>query len=252
MVRKGSYSTSEKDGYWKEYGENGKLNEKGRYSIGKKEGPWEYFYNKYDRYFLSSKGSYANGEKEGEWYSYNRDNTQRKIYIYQNGNLIEIIKDGKENIVENGYRVGEKYYKNNRLIKTIKFIIENNKKVGEETWVDGVLTKTNRYNNNPTEKDNKIYNIYFKNKNNITISLLVRLLNSKNKWQTMGWYNIKPGKDAYIGDTENSIVYYYAEGGNGKWSGSNYRNFKGKRYGFAKWVIKKKGGGKRRLWFGNN
>lgn len=79
--------------------------------------------------------------------------------------------------------------------------------------------------------------LYFFNDCYYPVDLLIRFKNLNGEWQTKGWYKIAPGKSAYIEDTRNSIVYWYAQDKTGTWSGNNYKSFKGKSYGFKKWEI---------------
>jgi len=255
----GKYKNNKKDGYWKEYGKSGKLNNKGRYVLGKKEGFWEFYYNRYAKYGLSSNGNYANAKREGRWRFFNLDGTQSKIVVYQNGDRIETIKDGKNYIIGNGYITGENHYKNNRLIKTVKYIIENNKNVGEETWINGILKETNRYytssntaqnasaGHNSTSKRDIIYKIHFKNKCRKEIHLFIRFLNSYGKWQSKGWWTIRPGKTVYVNDTKNRILYFYALSKKRAWRGNHYKTYKGKRYPMKRWEITQKGGAMRTM-----
>ena len=54
-------------------------------------------------------------------------------------------------------------------------------------------------------------------------------------WRTDGWYFLDPEQRKHAADTENRLIYFYAEATAGEdyyWSGSNDQPFKGARYRF--------------------
>jgi antitoxin component YwqK of YwqJK toxin-antitoxin module len=88
------------------------------------------------------------------------------------------------------------------------------------------------------DQEEKYYRVHFQNKCPNDVSLLVRILNDEDEWETKGWYTVKSKESLHIVDTKNAVVYYYAQSGDLLWKGDNERDFEGKTYEFAKWEIK--------------
>lgn len=61
---------------------------------------------------------------------------------------------------------------------------------------------------------------------------------NKRRWKSIGWFKISKGQTAYIGDTYNKIIYFYATtstdffGNYREWKGNYGFYFNGKTYGF--------------------
>mgnify|MGYP000091332665 CR=1 FL=1 len=215
----GDYIDDRKDGYWKEYDEKGfgwegnyiGVPDKDNYVIKEKNGVWKFYdVNKDGTHFLSKKGKYLNGKREGEWNDYLADGSKGDIEIYKNGEIVKHINNGKH------------------------YIIEEYSTVGHELWEEGKLIKTVRY-----DEEEKVYKINFRNKTNDDVDLLIRILNKNNKWENHGWYYLDPGETAYLEDTKNRILYYYAESKNKVWKGKNNRAFNGEKYPMKKFELAK-------------
>lgn len=69
----------EKEGYWEEYYDNGKLAHKGSYKDGIYDGYCELYY--FDGKPMS-KGSYKNREPDGLWLHYNHDGALQQIIFH--------------------------------------------------------------------------------------------------------------------------------------------------------------------------
>ena len=133
LVGRNSYKNNQKEGYWKEYFENGKLKSEGYYKNGIKNGYWKN-YNQKDK--LETEGNYINGLKEGMWKKYweNSVNLKSKCNYtnnLKNGTLIEYIKNNntKNNDIyrkieyKNGIRDG--YYQEFKSNKSSIFLFKH-------------------------------------------------------------------------------------------------------------------------------
>ena len=105
----------ERDGFWKEYYDSGKLRAEGRYSKDIREGDWRFYHENGE---LEQQGAYRAGSPEGDWFWYH-DNGQllREEYYFnglQDGRMTEYDKEGeiitKGEYIE-GKRIGEWYFK---------------------------------------------------------------------------------------------------------------------------------------------
>lgn len=105
----------ERDGFWKEYYDSGKLRGEGRYKKDIRDGEWKYYH---ENGKLEQLGAYREGKPEGEW-SWYHDNGSllREEYYFkglQDGLMTENDKEG--NVVTKGQyiegkRNGEWYFK---------------------------------------------------------------------------------------------------------------------------------------------
>lgn len=120
---------------------------------------------------------------------------------------------------------------------TIKEYLEKEKakalKAGNQKKADGFQSLVNVIDNS------KRFKIYFKNKTSEKVEVAVRYKNMDGEWETGGWYHIDPGDDAYLVETKNSIIYYYAEAiyEDWVWSGDDnyyYVRNSDKKFGFKK------------------
>lgn len=112
----------ERDGYWKEYFDDGRLRAEGLYDKDKKSGTWKYFY---PSGAMEQQGSYRDGKPEGTW-----------KWFYESGRLI------REESYFNGIADGvmTEYDEEGRIITSGKFI--EGRQEGEWTYtVAGTLVK---------------------------------------------------------------------------------------------------------------
>jgi antitoxin component YwqK of YwqJK toxin-antitoxin module len=248
-IEEGYYTNGKRSGHWKFF-EDGNLEQEGPYFNGKKHGEWKFYgtniYSKKTR--LNRKGQYNNGQQNGKWVYYNKDGNQNEYSIYENGNKVKNVKDG----IHFNYNTSrsfvfidsEKHYKNNRLVKTIKYVFKNNDVntntiVDKETWINGKLVSK------ASKPKERFYRVYVKNKCRQKISVAIRGITLENDvWESKGWWNIASGEESYVFDTKNGIIYYYAESRSFKWYGEHRKNIRGKFYNFRKKDISKNNYGK--------
>lgn len=99
---------------------------------------------------------------------------------------------------------------------------------------------TNSYSSgssNSTKKSTLKYNrVKFKNNCSETVQLLVRFLDySTGEWVTKAWYEIAPYETAYILNTKNATLYYYATSDSYTWKGDEGNiSHNGKNYELKK------------------
>lgn len=83
------------------------------------------------------------------------------------------------------------------------------------------------------------YQLYFHNRTrySVDVALMFRdysqTCNDYGGWATAGWWTVRPGAYAYVLNTRNRYVYYYARSGNGtKWTGTDHHMYvdPGKRF----------------------
>lgn len=206
----GYYSNGQKSGLWKDYVKTGKLKQEATYKNGELNGVFKFYFYKNKSNNLSTEGIYKNNERVGRWNDYNTDGTKEKYEIYDNGNRVKTVLDGK------------------------KYLYEKYTKVGHEIWEEGKLVKTVRY-----DEEEKLYKINFRNKTKQKVGVVIRILDENSKWVNHGWYNLEPGETAYLKDTKNRIFYYYAEAKNKVWKGSITRTFKGYKLKMKKFELAK-------------
>ncbi|MAD96084.1 MAG: hypothetical protein CMB99_02040 [Flavobacteriaceae bacterium] len=246
-IEEGQYTNGKKSGNWKIY-DDGNLEEEGEYLNDKRHGLWKFYvtniHSKKTR--ITKKGIYRNGEKDGKWVHYNRDGNENQYTVFNNGKKISTVKTGIHYTFgkygSSLFTNGEEHYKNNKLVKTIKYVIKNNKIVDKETWVNGVLVSK------ASKPKETFYRVYFKNKCREDISVAIRGVNLKtNQWESKGWYNINSNDEGYIYDTKNGIIYYYAESKSFRWYGNHKKSLRGKTYDFKQKIISKDGYGKSQI-----
>lgn len=213
----GAYKDGKKHSYWRVYDRYENIKEEGEYDAGIKTGVWKYYYTnlRSKKHRLSEKGSYVKGQKSGDWTFYNADGKKEGIYVYNNDEKMKTIKDGITLIYDKDYYVvGEEHYKRNKLVKKVKYIIKGNNIVDKETYVNGKLVSRA---SDPVEKT---FYVYFNNKCQRKVSVAVKFLDNKGKWQTKAWYELKKNKRSYLFSSKNRIFYYYAQSKNKYWAGS--------------------------------
>lgn len=131
LSSQGEYKNGKKEGFWKEYNQDGSWWE-GNYINGKLEGNWKCWF---EDGRLSSQGQFKNDKKEGYWIM--MKNTQDSILmkgIYKGGKPI-----GYWSCYKNGWKYGESkdgenwslYHKDGSLFGRGKIINDNK----EGTWV---------------------------------------------------------------------------------------------------------------------
>lgn len=196
MVKEeGYYVDKLKDGIWKEYDSNGKIQYERTYANGELEGPVRYYKYKDNKPYLRSISTYKEGKRHGMYQAYD-----------EYGSLIETL-----------------YY-------------ENGKIVADPTPTNSAEPGNAVATTQPKSKPVEIYyRIHVKNNCDETVNLLLRYKTIGGNWVTKGWNRINPGAEAYIEDTKNRIIYYYATGNNTNWSGNENKVFNGKTYGFRKY-----------------
>jgi uncharacterized protein len=72
----------ERDGFWKEYYDDGRLRAEGKYIKDVKEGPWKYYH---PNGITEQEGTYLKGKPEGEWRWYYADGQTLREENYYNG-----------------------------------------------------------------------------------------------------------------------------------------------------------------------
>ena len=234
----GEYKKGEETGIHKNYHENGQLYEVITFVNGEYYGPYEEYLSNGKP---SRKGE-ARPKEGGGWYLFEEYGSWLHYKYHHNGNLEKVITevDGTKHGEYTSYYISGElnrsgYYKNgNKEGEWYAFIKEDNAKY--------TLTYQNDEIVNSIRADQ--YQLFFKNKCTSIISLLLHYKNIDQEWITMGWYNIDPNKEVYLGSTENGIYYYYAENKTGKWEGNKNLTFKGKSYSFRKVDLTNSGYGK--------
>jgi antitoxin component YwqK of YwqJK toxin-antitoxin module len=91
----------ERDGYWKEYYNDGLLRAEGKYSNDVKEGGWKYYYQSGS---VEQEGIYAKGKPEGDWRWYYPGGEALREESYYNGLLDGIMTEYDEagNVITKG------------------------------------------------------------------------------------------------------------------------------------------------------
>jgi len=72
----------ERDGFWKEYYDDGRLRAEGKYSKDIKEGPWKYYH---PNGIIEQEGTYYKGKPEGDWFWYYAGGEILREEQYYNG-----------------------------------------------------------------------------------------------------------------------------------------------------------------------
>lgn len=89
--------------------------------------------------------------------------------------------------------------------------------------------------------------LYFENDCPGEMWLAVRYKSTDGDWKTRGWYRLDAGEEVYVAQTNNRILYFYAESGHSKWSGDEryyqVRDNDSQEYGFMRWAIDKERSG---------
>jgi antitoxin component YwqK of YwqJK toxin-antitoxin module len=105
----------ERDGYWKEYFDDGRLRAEGKYNKDTREGPWKYYH---PNGTIEQEGVYAGGKPEGDWLWYYPGGQVLREEAYYNGLLDGMMTEYDEagNIITKGEYVegketGEWYYR---------------------------------------------------------------------------------------------------------------------------------------------
>ena len=167
----GHFVNGQRNGTFKQWYSNFKIEFIENYKMGKKEGMQTCFYKSGNK---KSECKYLNGLRDGicnEWY----DNKQQKssyAFIYGNladGHYFTYLENGqkeKEELYSGGLKISEKVYKNDTLYESLelkaeydpvkkensKGFLKNNKKDGLWTyWYDGAKKKKEGYYKNGIE-----------------------------------------------------------------------------------------------------
>jgi antitoxin component YwqK of YwqJK toxin-antitoxin module len=83
----------ERDGFWKEYYDDGKLRAEGKYNKDTREGEWRFYHRDGS---TEQEGAYANGKPEGEWRWYYPGGQLLREETYYNGLLDGIMTEYDE------------------------------------------------------------------------------------------------------------------------------------------------------------
>lgn len=78
----GSFKNGKRDGFWREYYDNGKLKLEGNYVVGERDGLWKEYHNSGH---LKMEGTYKDGKQDGLWKEYNYDGELQSEIGYKNG-----------------------------------------------------------------------------------------------------------------------------------------------------------------------
>ena len=106
----------ERDGFWKEYYDDGRLRAEGKYNKDVKEGAWKFYH---ENGKIEQEGTYYKGKPEGEWHWYYPGGETLRDEVYYNGlpdgQMTEYDADG--NVITKGQYIegqedGEWYYRN--------------------------------------------------------------------------------------------------------------------------------------------
>lgn len=182
----------------------------------------DYKIGTYKKFFkdgtLEEFGENIGTDKNEKWRTYFENGQLKKLEYHYNGKRSGIaefykIKYGKHYLESkgsyfNGYQNGVWYtYESNGEIKS------------KITYKNGDRIKS-------------IYatKLFFKNNTSKTVSIILRYRNTNENWVTEGWFDLKPGENAYLSKVLDAKFLYYGEGGDGIWKGDNNRKFKGKFY----------------------
>jgi uncharacterized membrane protein len=90
------------------------------------------------------------------------------------------------------------------------------------------------------EKEIDYDKLYFKNKCDQDIRVVIHYSDLTEKWVSKGWYKIEPDQKVLLARTRNTIFYFHAKTDDEKkkWSGEVTHEFKGKSIGHLKKKIK--------------
>ena len=133
---------------------------------------------------------------------------------------ISLASDKPENII-NTIKLSCTYELNSGLIKGWKY--------GEYNSDKTVVFKNK---NKP-----KFDNIFVTNNCQKKVKFAIRLKDYKTgSWITDAWFNISTNESAFVGETSNSIIYYYAKDSDEGmiWSGESPKDVDGRTYSFIK------------------
>ena len=168
----------------------------------------------------------------------NVNNVYEDLYTYDNN---AINSDGTiKEVIKATYRVLNPYSDFTEQYIYNFFEKHESEYITYTSLISGDNSSTYTSTNSSTTSTNYSYDydkLYFENNCNDTAELLIQYKNLDDEWVKNGWYSIAPGDNAYIANTKNSNVYWYAEDATGSWTGEYDKTFKGKTYGFRKWVI---------------
>ncbi len=112
--------------------------------------------------------------------------------------------------------------------------------LGKKTITLNCASKKKEYENKVAKKEVE-YRLYFKNKTSKTVNTIIRYQSTSGSWVTKGWYTIKAGQEIFIDRMKSKMILYHAKSNSAFWKGTEYRDFKGKRYGFKKMTFSKDG-----------
>lgn len=106
----------ERDGFWKEYFDDGRLRAEGKYNKDLKEGAWKFYH---PNGVVEQEGSYYKGKPEGEWRWFYAGGETLREEVYYNGLLDGLMTEYDEsgNVITKGEFIegkeeGEWYYRN--------------------------------------------------------------------------------------------------------------------------------------------
>ena len=217
---KGTYKKGKQVGKWirNKYDKDSNLIKSQEYLDGKLHGNVE-FYKKHSA--LLEKGTYKNGKKEGLWVTYfDEVNAVKSKVNFQNG-----IKYGKAKYYKlkrnTSYLLREGNYKNNREDGSwITYDPENYDLIYSIYYYeDGVLKNSKK----PLE-------LYAKNNSSELVRFFIKVRNRYNKWESLGWFNLKAGEDGFLTKILGDDFLLYAKSESSEWSGNEPKVFKGKQY----------------------
>jgi len=122
-----------KDGYYKEWHDNGQIHKSGHYVKNKEDGHWITYFRDGK---IRSEGEYKNGNKEGHWVTYTEKGELESDGDYVNGKM-----DGNWKILLLNGEIKEHQYKNGNLAVILGKWIDKR----GSTWIfneDGTYKKT--------------------------------------------------------------------------------------------------------------
>ncbi len=124
--------------------------------------------------------------------------------------------NGMKELIVEWLDIKPNYFTNNHVPSYIV-----NEEIDELLYSNFVKKKPTTFLGEPYLKasDNS-YHIKIKNDYHSVIYLAIHICNIEDKWETKGWYKIKPGEIAYIEDTKNRYFYIYAESFKKTWEGN--------------------------------
>lgn len=224
------------------YREDGSISEIWNYKNDKTDGSFKSFY---DNGNLESLSYYNYGSKTGEWKKYYRNRKLKSVdnYAYdkQTGASKEYFEDGKlkasENYSQDKITGAAKYYEKTKG-GTYYLYEKGSYSSGKEngTWYryfsDGDIQMKRTYSYGKKTEEINATSLYFKNISNKELQVLIRYKNLKDVWETVGWFNFKPGEEGKVRSVLGPKFLYYAQAikSNHYWGGEQSRTYKGKSY----------------------